>query len=217
MSAPGAEALLELQNLSFAYPEQPPLVSSWSATIGPGVTWLQGDTGSGKSTVLRLLAGRLRGRGRLTLAGTRVDDACTDADFATYRRHVFLCDPATDAFDQVTARACTAALSAGDPGFDVAAWQIVVEGFALTPHLDKPVYMLSTGTRRKLWLAAALASGRALVLLDEPTGALDASSIGCLRNALLRAAARADRAVVVASAEPMNHVPPAAIIELPLS
>jgi hypothetical protein len=36
----------------------------------------------------------------------------------------------------------------------------MVEGFALTPHLDKPVHMLSTGSKRKVWFGAALASGR---------------------------------------------------------
>lgn len=202
---------LDLNDLGFAYPGQAPLVSGWTTRIGAGVTLLHGDTASGKSTLLRVLAGALPATGRLTLAGTRLD-AQPDA----YRRNVFLCEPATDAFDQVTARACTASLSAGDAAFDAAAWQALVEGFALMPHLDKPLYMLSTGSKRKVWLAAALASGRALTLLDEPTGGLDAGSIRCLWRALGELADRPDRAVIIASAERIDRVPLAATIELPL-
>ncbi|MGK2899013.1 MAG: ABC transporter ATP-binding protein, partial [Burkholderiaceae bacterium] len=100
--------------------------------------------------------------------------------------------------------------------FGARQWSTLVDGFALTPHLDKPLYMLSTGSKRKVLLAAALASGRALVLLDEPTGGLDAASVRCLWQALARLAQQADRAIVIASAERIDQVPLAGTIELPL-
>ncbi len=202
-------ALLELDDLGFAYPGQPPLVQGWTARIGAGVTLLHGDTASGKSTLLRVLAGALPATGRLLLAGARLD-----ADPDGYRRNVFWCEPSTDAFDQVSVRDCTVALTDGDTGFDADEWQTLVDGFALTPHLHKPLYMLSTGSKRKVWLAAALASGRALTLLDEPTAALDAASIRCLWASLGRCALRTDRAVVIASAEQIDRVPLAATIAL---
>ncbi|CAN5878631.1 heme ABC exporter ATP-binding protein CcmA [soil metagenome] len=211
MPTPPHSPILHAHALGFAYPGEPALIGDWSATIDPGVTLLHGDTGSGKSTLLRVLAGALpAAAGRLTLAGIELRD-----DAATYRRKVFFCEPATEAFDQVSTRQCTATLSEGDEGFDEPAWQQLTEGFALTPHLDKPLYMLSTGSKRKVWLAAALASGRSMVLLDEPTGALDAASVRCLWAALGRAALRSDRAVVLASAERVTQVPLAATIELP--
>ena len=203
--------LLALDAVGFAYPGQAPLAQNWTVRIAPGVTLLHGDTGTGKSTLLRVLAGALPATGRLTLAG-----AALHAEPAAYLRNVFLSDPATDAFEQVSARACTTTLSDGDTAFDASAWRELVDGFALTPHLDKPLYMLSTGTKRKVWLAAALASGRALTLLDEPAGALDAASIRCLWAALGRIAERSDRAVVIASAERIDRIPLAATIELPL-
>ena len=176
------------------------------------MTLLHGDTGSGKSTLLRLLAGALPATGgRLTLAGVHLDE-----DARAYQRAVFFCDPTTDAFDQRTARDTTTLLSAGDAHFSATCWQGLIDGFALSAHLDKPMYMLSTGSKRKVWLAAALASGRALVLLDEPTGALDAASVGCLWAELTRFAGPAERAIVVASAERIDRVPLAGVIELPL-
>jgi len=210
MTTPARPLILQADGLRFAYPDQPPLLAGWSATIGAGVTLLHGDTGSGKTTLLRVIAGTLPAAGRLTLAGVRLDD-----DPVAYRREVSWCDTSTDAFDQVTARDCTSALGAGDPAFDRAAWDALVEDFSLTPHLDKPMYMLSTGSKRKVWLAAALASGRALTLLDEPTGGLDAPSTRCLMRALATLSERTDRAIVVASAERLEQVPLAALIELP--
>ena len=210
-SAPGRPVVLRLQSLNFAYRGQPALVCDWSAAVVAGVTLLHGDTGSGKSTLLRLLAGALPATGRLTLGGVHLDE-----DAKAYRHAVFFCDPTTDAFDQRTARDTTTLLGTGDAHFSATRWQRLVEGFALSAHLDKPMYMLSTGSKRKVLLAAALASGRALVLLDEPTGGLDAASIGCLWGELTRFAGQAERAVVVASAQGIHQVPLAGVIELPL-
>jgi ABC-type multidrug transport system ATPase subunit len=202
--------ILDVEDLCFAHPGQPPLATGWCASIGAGVTLLYGDTGSGKSTILRLIAGRLRTEGRLTLAGARLDGE-PDA----YQRNLFFFDPTTDAFDEVTALQCTASLNAGDARFDEARWRTFIEGFSLAPHLGKPMSMLSTGSKRKVWLAAALASGRALILLDEPTGGLDAASIRFLWRALADLA-EGPRAIVVASAARIDSVPLSGSIELPL-
>ena len=203
--------MLRITELGFAYPGEPPIVHAWTCAIGPGVTHLFGDTGSGKSTLLRVLAGTLPATGRLALQGVRFD-----VDPAGYRAKVFWCDPGSDAFDAMTGRACTAALSAGDTAFDDASWQALMEGFGLAPHIDKPMYMLSTGSKRKVWLAAALASGRPLTLLDDPVAALDAPSVRGLWQALARCTdTQPARAIVIASSEPIAHVPLAATVTLP--
>ena len=209
--APHSPAILDIHQLHFAHAGEPALAAGWSARISPGVTLLHGDTGSGKSTLLRLLAGQLPATGQRTLGG-----GAFDADPAAYRRQLFLCDLATNAFDQMNAHECTAAWRADDPGFRPDEWQALVEGFSLTEHLEKKLFMLSTGSRRKVWLAYALASGRPLVLLDEPTGGLDAPSTRCLWAALTRVAASGQRAVVVARTEGLDQVPLVGTITLPL-
>lgn len=210
MNSTALACILDIKDLCFAHPGQPALAAGWCASIGAGVTLLYGDTGSGKSTILQLIAGRLPAEGRLTLAGARLD-----REPEAYQRNVFFCDPTTDAFDEVSALECTASLNAGDTRFSDLRWRTFIEGFSLTPHLDKPMYMLSTGTKRKVWLAAALASGRELTLLDEPMAGLDAASIRFLWRALADLAEQ-PRAVVVASAARIDSVPLSASIELPL-
>lgn len=190
MTDPLPTPTLEIDRLDVAYPGQPPLVTAWSATLLPGVTLVAGDTGSGKSTLLRVLAAqRPPEAGRLLLNGI-----ARDVDERAYRDRVAWFDPADDSHDQAVVATLPAA-----SGADEDRWAAHAHAFGLAPHLTKPLFMLSTGSRRKVWLAIALASRRALLLLDEPTGALDARSIAHLMNALAEEAARRERIVVVAS------------------
>ncbi len=204
-----ASPLLHIEKLNFAYPGEPALLRDWACSIFPGVTQLFGDTGSGKSTLLRLVAGALPATGHLTLAGQRLDTAR-----AAYLRQVFYIDPGTAAFDQVSGGACTETLAADDAGFDTARWQGLVTAFRLDEHIDKPMYMLSTGSKRKVWLAAGLASGRRLLLLDEPTGGLDGPSVRVLWASLAMWTDSTDRAVLVASSEAVDRVALAGVISL---
>ena len=68
----------------------------------------------------------------------------------------------------------------------------------MTTHLDKRLHMLSTGSRRKVMVAAALASGAAVTLLDQPFAALDRKSIRVIHGFLQEAAGHASRAWIVA-------------------
>ena len=98
--------------------------------------------------------------------------------------------------------------------FDDVLLEELVESLAITPHLDKPLYMLSTGSRRKVWLAAAFASGAPVTLLDEPFAALDAPSIACVKLRLTRSASQTTRALLVADYEAPGGVPLASTINL---
>lgn len=70
------------------------------------------------------------------------------------------------------------------PQWDAAAWQQHVQGFGLQAQLTKPLWHLSTGSVRKLWLAAALASGAPVTLIEEPIAGLDGSALRYLSHAL---------------------------------
>jgi energy-coupling factor transporter ATP-binding protein EcfA2 len=73
----------------------------------------------------------------------------------------------------------------------------LVAGLALTEHRAKRLFMLSTGSRRKVWLATAFASGAAVTLLDDPFAALDKPSIRFVTELLQEAAGHSTRAWVV--------------------
>ena len=171
---------------------------------------LRGGDGSGRTTLLRLLAGELPAQGgQLQLRQTSLRDAPL-----AYRQLVFWADPRSTAFDQLTAVACFKFWQGVHPGFDEKLLGALTEGLSLTPHLDKPLYMLSTGSKRKVWLAAAFASGAALTLLDEPFAALDKASIAFVLELLADAAEHPTRAWVLAHYEAPLNVALAHIIEL---
>ncbi|MDY0108103.1 MAG: ATP-binding cassette domain-containing protein [Giesbergeria sp.] len=202
--------ILQVQGLGFSHPQQP-VFAGWSARVGPGATLVQGGDSSGKTTLLRLLAGALApAQGHLVLNGS----AWADAPQA-YRRQVFWMDPRSDAIDPLTVRDWLQSLPAQHAAWDAQALADHVQGFGLEEHLDKGIYMLSTGSKRKMLMAAGLASGAPLTLFDEPVAGLDRASVRYLCQALADHAAQPGRAIVVAHYEALAGVPWRAVIALP--
>lgn len=204
--------LLQVDSLTFHAPQRA-LFSNWSASIGPGVTLVLGGESSGKTTLLRLLAGDLAAQaGSLQIKGVSLL-----VQPQAYRQQVFWIDPRTEAFDAINANQFFDQQRAKWPGFLPAGapvWGELLAGLSLTEHLDKPLYMLSTGSKRKVWLAAAFAAGAAVTLLDDPLAALDRASILYVLRQLDAASQQADRVVVLAQYEAPAGVALAQVINL---
>ncbi len=203
--------MLSIEGLSFRYPNpQVEILANWSGEILSGVTLVQGGDGRGKSTLLRLLAGSLPAdRGQLRLNGISLKDKPH-----AYRQQLFWVEPRADTFDQLTPLQYFEAVRDQYPAFDADLIAPQVEGLGLEPHLHKQLFMLSTGSKRKVWLAAAFASGAAVLLLDEPFAALDAPSIAFVKGRLQDISAHAGRAAVIADYEAPGGVPLAGVIDL---
>ena len=204
-----SSAILQVTGLSFRYPEHE-LFAGWSARIPPGVTLVRGGDGSGKSTLLRVLAGDLPVQG----GDLQIGEWQLAQHGAAYRQQVFRVDPRSTDFDPITPLEYFKTLHRQYPGFDDRAVGGLMEGLSLGPFKDKPLYMLSTGSKRKVWLAAAFASGAAVTLLDEPFAALDKTSIGFVTTLLQEAASDPARAWVLADYEAPAGVSLAAVIDL---
>lgn len=188
-----------------------PLLRDLDLAIPPGVSLVRGDEHTGKTTLLRLLAGDIQPDG-----GEIRTLECSPAESPeTYRQTVFRCDPLGDALDPVSPRTWFDSLPERFPGFSRDVLNALIDGFDLAPHVDKPLYMLSAGSRRKVWLSAAFASGAALVLIDQPFAALDGPSKRLLREVLQEMAEHPTRACVLADYEAPDGVPLACVIDLP--
>ncbi|WP_240538246.1 ATP-binding cassette domain-containing protein [Rhodoferax sp. PAMC 29310] len=201
---------MSVDGLTFNHPGRP-LWTHFDVSIPPGVTLVCGGDGCGKSTLLRLLAGELRAQaGRFVLNGAPVAPS-----HATYQQQVFWTDMRSEAFEQITPLAYFDSLRPRYPNWDEAAVAGLAEGLSLTPHLHKPIYMLSTGSKRKVWLAAALAAGTQVTLIDDPFSALDKSSTQFLLARFFEAASHPTRAWVLADYQAPGGVPLAEWIDLP--
>jgi ABC-type multidrug transport system ATPase subunit len=202
--------VLRADRLRFAWPGEPPLFDGLSLRLGPGVHLLSGEDGCGKSTLLSLLAGE-----RTAQAGTlSIGGASLQQNAAAYRQSVFWVDPQSEAFEQVNAEAAWAALAAHHPHFNHPLLAELAQAFGLDEHAHKPLYMLSTGSKRKVWLCAAFAAGAALTLIDQPFAALDGPSIRLLRELLGEASEHPRRAWLLADHEAPAGVPLGQVIAL---
>jgi ABC-type multidrug transport system ATPase subunit len=81
-------------------------------------------------------------------------------------------------------------------------------------HQHKSLYMLSTGSRRKVMLLAALASDATVTLLDQPFVSLDQNSIKTIKAFLRDASESANRAWIVADYEAPDDLPLASVLNL---
>jgi len=193
--------VLQAERLCFAYPNHT-LFTDWSAAMHPGVTLVRGGDGRGKTTLMRLLAGELPlDGGHLQIRGISLHKQ-RDA----YCGQLFWTDPRTDAFDSLTPLAWLQAQRRRCPKFDEKLLGEVLDGLALETQMLKQFFMLSTGSKRKVFLAAAFASGAAVTLLDMPFAALDKASIGFVMDLLEDASSQPERAWVVA-----DHVAPSGV------
>lgn len=184
-ASPASMTLLQAEGLGFAYPGHQ-VFAGLCFAIHPGLTLVRGGDGRGKTTLLRLLAGTLA-----PCAGAIHRPAA----------EVFHEQAADRAHDAIVARDWLAALMPRHAAWDDRLAAELTAAFGLAAHIDKPLYMLSTGSRRKLGLVGAAASGAALTLLDTPFAALDAPSGRVLTRLLAEAAAGQRRAWVLADGE----------------
>jgi ABC-2 type transport system ATP-binding protein len=136
--------------------------------VAPGeVVGLLGPNGSGKTTALRLVLGFLRPtRGRALVGG---HDCWSDSVAA--RRLVAYLPGELRLYENMTGRQLIAFLCQlrGQP----ASPEVATLARKFDIDLDRPIANLSSGMKRKVALLQVLTPHAALVIMDEPTNALD--------------------------------------------
>lgn len=201
--------LLHISDVTFRYPEQV-VFKNLNASLAPGVALVRCDESRGKTTLLKLLAGLLLPeQGEITAYGF---NSATDS--ASYRNEVFFTASNAEDFDQISAHQYFQRMQTQYPGFDMAVIPQLIEGLGLTSHQDKPLYMLSTGSKRKVWIAAAIACNAKITLIDDLTAALDRGSIDFIIEQLACLAKQAQRHVIISHYDTLERVPFTAIIDI---
>ena len=158
---------------------------------------LVGLNGAGKTTLMRLLLGMLHpDQGHVRLLGHDLAHAPDDLwQRVGHQIEVPPCYP------ELTARQnlWVAAQLRGVPEAEIQPRiQRVVAALNMSAWVDRRARTLSLGTRQKIGLGAALLHDPAVLVLDEPSNALDPSAVIRLRE-LLRQATAKGGAVLVSS------------------
>jgi len=166
------------------------------------LTAVVGRSGSGKTTVLHLLAGLERPTaGEVLLAGERLNDVDRAALAALRRRHVALVTQEPGLVPYLSARE-NVELGLALRGADGDARAALLD-VGLEHRLDAAAAKLSAGERERVAVARALAARTALLLVDEPTARLDEESARAVGRLLGRAAHERGVAVVCATHDPV--------------
>jgi ABC-2 type transport system ATP-binding protein len=167
--------LLHFANLSKHFGDRI-LFAGLGRTLRQGCLALCDESGTGRSTLLAVLAGALPAdAGEVWIDGRSLRGEPEAARAAlAYVPEDCTGDPLE------TGRAFLERIAdLRNTPLDAAVTELI-ERFALAQHLDKRFEQMSLGTRRKLFLTSAMIGPVRVVIADEPTGGLDASAKGVL-------------------------------------
>ncbi|MDO5423084.1 MAG: ATP-binding cassette domain-containing protein [Eubacteriales bacterium] len=165
----GGSCILKAENLSKTFEGKQVLNHASCAVYSGDRILLQGDNGSGKSTFLRILAGLEEpDSGRVTYGIPQNEIALS------LQEEPQLNIPGKELVHALNETGCIHMEQLAQH----------FQGFHILELLAKPLSELSSGERKKFYLAAALAHRGKLLILDEPTNHLDQASIAYLYEQL---------------------------------
>ncbi len=165
---PGGEPCLKGQNLSFSYGGEP-VLAGVDLVVRPGERLaIVGGNGAGKSTLLSVLSGDLDGGDVVRLG--RLVDVPQEPDLALFCA-------------TVQEELAHGPREAGSPDVDREVREAAM-ALGVADLLDRPPQALSRGQRMRVAVAAALAAGPAILVLDEPTSGQDRGQVERMMRSL---------------------------------
>ena len=199
-----ARARLAIRGVSYSYPGGRQVLDDVDMDVTPGaLTLVCGASGSGKSTVLRLLNGLIPNFHEGELSGrVLIDDedvSSAPIERSGLRTATVFQNPASQFFTTTVADE----LAFAPQNYRVEAGEIrrrragALEELGIEDLADRDLRTLSGGQVQKVACAQALAQRTPVILLDEPTSNLDPRAIDDVRATIGRLKA-AGRTLVVA-------------------
>ena len=163
--------MLRFENLSKRYGERV-IFQGLHYDTQAGCVALNDESGSGKSTLLGMLAGTIEAdTGEVWIGGHALSRAPLAAKAAlTYVPEDCMTYPDQTGRAYLNDVATARNTTVGADTLDLA------ERFGLAPHLDKRFEQMSFGTRKKVFLTAAVLGDTRVLIADEPAGGLDAAA-----------------------------------------
>ena len=173
----GEHSVLRLEEISKSYSSRQ-IFRNLSHHFGYGIFAIQGPNGIGKSTLLALLSGAQS----LDAGDVRIEEfSLTRQPLAAKSRLSYVPDECP-IYPFMTGMhflefVCAAKKSKLDKNI-----LAIVDGFGLAPYLDTRFDAMSLGTQKKFMLSAAWIGEPVVMLIDEPSNALDISAKNLLAD-----------------------------------
>lgn len=172
--------MLAINNLSFSYRRKSPMVlENYNLEIEKGtICGLLGPNGTGKSTLLYLIAGLLKPTsGTINYNGFNPHDRKVD-----FLNDIFIV-PEEFSLPPISIEDFIKANAQFYPKFSRDDFEKFLAIFEMGHDLN--LDRLSMGQKKRVFLSFALACNTSLLLLDEPTNGLDIPGKRCFRKAVL--------------------------------
>jgi len=176
------DTLVQLANVTKRYDHDgSPALADVTMDVRPGESLaVMGPSGSGKSTLLNLIAGLDRPTaGTVTVGGQRVDTLSETGLARFRRRQIGMIFQFFNLLDDMTVldNVLLPAQLAGMPTAKARARaDELLTALRIQTHRNAYPARLSGGERQRVAIARALVNRPALLLADEPTGALDTAT-----------------------------------------
>ena len=169
--------LIQIDHLDFAY-AQTPVLKGLHLTVEQGSTMgVIGPNGGGKTTLVKLLTGRLQPTaGRILIDGLRPIDAVRRGDRIGYLPQ----NPRVETNFPINVRQAITLGLAGKTGVlrpyaksDLAMVESLMERIGVMDLAEEPIGSVSGGQLQRALIARALVAKPKLLILDEPTTGID--------------------------------------------
>ncbi len=178
------EKVLEINNLSFSYKEQP-VISNISFDVNKGDYFgILGPNGSGKTTLLKLCIGLINSnKGSIKLFGEEISKS-------TKRNKISYISQKSNAFNLSFPATVYEIIYSGlkSIGYDTKSSKIMtdeaVEIVGIKDIVNRRIGNLSGGQQQKVFIAKAISSKPDIIFLDEPTVGIDYGSEGFFYEAM---------------------------------
>jgi putative ABC transport system ATP-binding protein len=204
-SAPGDVIRLDGVTKTYQSGGQPALADVSMGVAAGEVVAIMGPSGSGKSTLLNLIAGLDRpSAGTVTVAGRRIDTLGESALARFRARHVGIIFQFFNLLDDLTVEdnvLLPAQLAGASRRQARARADELLARMGIEEHRNSYPARMSGGQRQRVAIARALVNSPAVLLADEPTGALDTAT-GEEIGALLRELNQAGQTLVLVTHDP---------------
>ncbi len=203
-------ALVEIRDVYKSFRREAVAVEVFTALsidfVEASYTALMGPSGSGKSTLLNMIAGLDRPTSGTVHVGGEAVSAMKASQLAGWRaRHVgfvfqsYNLLPVLTAFQNVELPLLLAPLNRRERKERV---EVALGVVGLQDRMDHLPRQLSGGQEQRVAIARAIVADPTLILLDEPTGQLDAQSSGEVLDLLGRLNDEFKKTIIVVTHDP---------------
>ena len=167
--------VVDVENMSFSYPDGRVLVKDFSTTIMRGdKIGLIGPNGAGKTTLIKLLLGQIEPTSGTIKHGTRMEVTYFDQLRSLIDDNKTVAENLNLGSDCITIDGRTRHVIS------------YLQDFLFTPDRARtPARVLSGGERNRLLLARLFTKPANVLVMDEPTNDLDAETLDLLENLLV--------------------------------